>query len=133
MIGLIGSLLPVVGKVLDRVLPDTVEKDKVRAELQASLMEHSASIEKAAASVVIAEAKGESWIQRSWRPITMLSFVVIIVNNYIIVPWLKTFGLPAVHLEIPPDMWTLLSLGLSGYIVSRGAEKGIKSWKKQDG
>ena len=132
MIGLIGSLIPVVGKVLDRVLPDTVEKDKVRAELQASLMEHSASIEKAAASVVIAEAKGESWIQRSWRPITMLSFVVIIVNNYIIVPWLKTFGLPAVHLEIPPDMWTLLSLGLSGYIVSRGAEKGIKSWKQQD-
>jgi hypothetical protein len=132
MIGLISSLLPVVGKVLDRVLPDTVEKDKVRAELQASLMEHSASIEKAAASVVIAEAKGESWIQRSWRPITMLSFVVIIVNNYIIVPWLKTFGLPAVHLEIPPDMWTLLSLGLSGYIVSRGAEKGIKSWKQQD-
>jgi hypothetical protein len=74
MIGLIGSLIPVVGKVLDRVLPDTVEKDKVRAELQASLMEHSASIEKAAASVVVAEAKGESWIQRSWRPITMLSF-----------------------------------------------------------
>lgn len=132
MIGLISSLLPVVGNVLDRVLPDTVEKDKVRAELQASLMEHSASIEKAAASVVIAEAKGESWIQRSWRPITMLSFVVIIVNNYIVVPWLKTFGLPAVFLEIPPDMWTLLSLGLSGYIVSRGAEKGIKSWKQQD-
>lgn len=132
MIGLISSLLPVVGNVLDRVLPDTVEKDKVRAELQASLMEHSASIEKAAASVVIAEAKGESWIQRSWRPITMLSFVVIIVNNYIVVPWLKTFGLPAVFLEIPPDMWTLLSLGLSGYIVSRGAEKGIKSWKQQN-
>tara|TARA_B100000676_G_scaffold302841_1_gene352453 strand:+ start:86 stop:487 length:402 start_codon:yes stop_codon:yes gene_type:complete len=132
MIGLIGSLIPVVGKVLDRVLPDTVEKDKVRAELQASLLEHSASIEKAAASVVVAEAKGESWIQRSWRPITMLSFVVIIVNNYIVVPWLKTFGLPAVHLEIPPDMWTLLSLGLSGYIVSRGAEKGIKSWKQRD-
>ena len=132
MIGLISSLLPVVGNALDRVLPDTVEKDKVRAELQASLMEHSASIEKAAASVVIAEAKGESWIQRSWRPITMLSFVVIIVNNYIVVPWLKTFGLPAVFLEIPPDMWTLLSLGLSGYIVSRGAEKGIKSWKQQD-
>jgi len=132
MIGLIGSLIPVVGKVLDRVLPDTAEKDKVRAELQASLIEHSASIEKAAASVVVAEAKGESWIQRSWRPITMLSFVVIIVNNYIVVPWLKTFGFPAAHLDIPPDMWTLLSLGLSGYIVSRGAEKGIKTWKQSD-
>lgn len=34
MIGLITSLLPVVSNVLDRVLPDTVEKDKVKAELK---------------------------------------------------------------------------------------------------
>tara|TARA_R100001594_G_scaffold38894_1_gene70361 strand:+ start:12119 stop:12523 length:405 start_codon:yes stop_codon:yes gene_type:complete len=132
MIGLITSLLPVVGNVLDRVLPDTVEKDKVKAELQAQMLQHSASIERAAADVVVAEAKGESWIQRSWRPITMLSFVVIIVNNYIVVPWLKTFGLPAVFLEIPPDMWTLLSIGIGGYICSRGAEKGIQKWRDGD-
>lgn len=129
MIGLITSLLPVVGNVLDRVLPDTVEKDKVKAELQAQMLQHSAEIEKAAASVVVAEAKGESWLQRNWRPVTMMSFVVIIVNNYIAVPWLQTLGLPAVSLDIPPDMWSLLQIGIGGYIVSRGAEKGIKNWK----
>ena len=132
MINLIGSLLPVVGNVLDRVLPDQVERDKVKAELQAQMLQHSATIEKAAADVVVAEAKGESWLQRNWRPITMMSFVVIIVNNYIAVPWLQTFGVPSIHLDIPPDMWTLLQLGLSGYIVSRGAEKGIKMWKDGD-
>lgn len=129
MIGLITSLLPVVGNVLDRVLPDTVEKDKVKAELQAQMLQHSAEIEKAAASVVVAEAKGESWLQRNWRPVTMMSFVVIVVNNYIAVPWLQTIGLPAVSLDIPPDMWSLLQIGIGGYIVSRGAEKGIKNWK----
>ena len=132
MLGLIGSLLPVVGNVLDRVLPDTVEKDKVKAELQSQMLQHSSVIEKAAADVVVAEAQGESWIQRSWRPITMMSFVVIIINNYIAVPWLMTFGLPAIHLDIPPDMWSLLQIGLGGYIVSRGAEKGIKTWKNDD-
>lgn len=131
MIGLITSLLPVVGNVLDRVLPDTVEKDRVKAELHSQMLQHSSVIEKAAADVVIAEAKGESWIQRSWRPITMMSFVVIICNNYIAVPWLQTFGLPAVSLDIPPDMWSLLQIGLGGYIVSRGAEKGIKTWKEK--
>lgn len=129
MIGLITSLLPVVGNVLDRVLPDTVERDKVKSELQAQMLQHSAEIEKAAASVVVAEAKGESWLQRNWRPVTMMSFVVIIVNNYIAVPWLQTLGLPAVSLDIPPDMWSLLQIGIGGYIVSRGAEKGIKNWK----
>jgi hypothetical protein len=129
MIGLISSLLPVVSSVLDRVLPDTAERDKVKAELQAQMLQHSAEIEKAAASVVVAEAKGESWLQRNWRPVTMMSFVVIVVNNYIAVPWLTTFGLPAVSLDIPPDMWSLLQIGIGGYIVSRGAEKGIKNWK----
>lgn len=129
MIGLVSSLLPVVGNVLDRVLPDQVERDKVKAELQAQMLQHSATIEKAAAEVVVAEAKGESWLQRNWRPITMMSFVVIVVNNYIAVPWLQTFGAPAVSLDIPPDMWSLLQIGIGGYIVSRGAEKGIKTWK----
>lgn len=132
MIGLISSLLPVVGSVLDRVLPDTVEKDKVKAELQAQMLQHSASIEKAAADVVVAEAKGESWLQRNWRPVTMMSFVTIVVNNYIMVPWLNVFGLPAVALDIPPDMWSLLQIGIGGYIVSRGAEKGIKTWRDGD-
>ena len=129
MIGLISSLLPVGSSVLDRVLPDTVEKDKIKAELQAQMLQHSAEIEKAAASVVVAEAKGESWLQRNWRPVTMMSFVVIIINNYIAVPWLQTLGLPAVSLDIPPDMWSLLQIGIGGYIASRGAEKGIKTWK----
>lgn len=129
MIGLISSLLPVVGNVLDRVIPDTAERDKVKAELQAQMLQHSAEIEKAAASVVVAEAKGESWLQRNWRPVTMMSFVVIVINNYIAVPWLQTFGAPAVSLDIPPDMWGLLQIGIGGYIVSRGAEKGIKNWK----
>lgn len=129
MIGLVSSLLPVVGNVLDRVLPDQVERDKVKAELQAQMLQHSSVIEKAAADVVVAEAKGESWLQRNWRPITMMSFVVIVVNNYIAVPWLQTLGAPAVSLDIPPDMWSLLQIGIGGYIVSRGAEKGIKTWK----
>ena len=92
-------------------------------------MKHSASIEKAAARVVVAEAKGESWLQRNWRPVTMMAFVVIIINNYIVFPWFMMFDIPAIHLDIPPDMWSLLQIGIGGYIVSRGAEKGIKTWK----
>ena len=62
----------------------------------------------------------------------MMSFVVIIINNYIAVPWLQTLGAPAVSLDIPPDMWSLLQIGIGGYIVSRGAEKGIKTWRDKE-
>jgi hypothetical protein len=33
-------------------------------------------------------------------------------------------------LEIPPDMWDLLKIGLGGYVVSRGVEKTMKEYKK---
>ncbi|MCS7280543.1 MAG: hypothetical protein NZ583_02795 [Desulfobacterota bacterium] len=38
------------------------------------------------------------------------------------------FRLPS--LEIPPDMWTLLEIGIGGYVVGRSAEKIVKTWKK---
>ena len=73
--------------------------------------------------VITAEAKSEGILARNWRPITMLCFVAIITNNYILAPYLSLFGVPDVTLEIPDNMWNLLSLGIGGYMASRGAEK----------
>jgi len=80
-------------------------------------------------SIIEAEAKGDSWLQKSWRPITMLVFVFIIANNYIFFPYISLFGGTATALNIPPDMWDLLKLGLSGYILGRSGEKMIKTYK----
>ncbi|MCH7691787.1 MAG: hypothetical protein IIA17_12195 [candidate division Zixibacteria bacterium] len=54
------------------------------------------------------------WLTRLWRPITMLSFVLIIV--------LHSFGWLVVE-EIHDEMWTLIQIGLGGYVVGRSAEK----------
>ena len=77
------------------------------------------------------EAKSESYLARNWRPIMMLSFVAIIVNNHMLAPYLQLFGAPYIIMEIPENMWDLLKLGISGYIVGRSAEKGIKAWKEK--
>ncbi|MDH5772902.1 MAG: holin family protein, partial [Rhodospirillaceae bacterium] len=111
-------------KTLDRVLPDTVEKDRVRAELHASLLTNAAELERTAANVIMAEAGGESWLQRNWRPMLMVLFGLIIANNFLVVP---IFNTPTA--DIPPDMWDLLKLGLGGYVLGRSAEKGIRVWK----
>ncbi|MTI10268.1 3TM-type holin [Curvivirga aplysinae] len=124
MIPLLSALTPLIGGVLDRVIPDQVERDKVRLELETALLSHAADIEKAAASVVIAEAKGESWLQRNWRPMLMVLFGYIVAHNYVIAP---VFGVASV--VMPDHLWELLKIGVGGYIVSRGAEKGISLWK----
>ena len=124
MLQFLPLLFPILEKTLDRVLPDTVEKTKVRAELQSALLANAAELERTAASVIMAEAKGESWLQRNWRPMLMVLFGIIIANNFLIVP---LAGTPTA--EIPPDMWDLLKLGLGGYVLGRSAEKGVRAWK----
>jgi len=99
-------------------------------QLEAKANEAAAQVDTVRSNIIIAEAQGDSWLQRNWRPVTMLVFVVIIANNYILFPYVQLFGGPAVKLEIPPDMWSLLKLGIGGYIIGRSAEKGIKTWKE---
>jgi len=124
MLQFLPLLFPILEKTLDRVLPDTVQKDKVRAELQTALLANSAELERTAANIIMSEANGESWLQRNWRPMLMVLFGVIIANNFLIVP---IFNTPTA--DIPPDMWDLLKLGLGGYVLGRSAEKGIRVWK----
>lgn len=85
----------------------------------------------ARSNIIVAEAKSEHWLTSTWRPITMLTFVFIIANNYILAPYISallSFDMPT--LELTPDMWELIKIGLGGYVVSRGAEKVAKEWKK---
>ncbi len=123
------NLLPIIGTIIDRIssiIDQTVEdKDlanKIKAEIRLTLLTKEYDlIQKeleAKRDIIVAEATGQSWIQRNWRPITMLVFVYIIAHNFIISPLLSLDQLP-----IPPDMWDLLKLGMGGYIIGRSAEK----------
>lgn len=84
----------------------------------------------ASARVIEAEAKSDGRLARNWRPITMLVFVAIIANNYILYPYLSLIFEGAPILEIPPDMWALLKIGLGGYVVGRSGEKVAKLLKQ---
>jgi len=60
----------------------------------------------------------------------MLTFILIIANNYIVYPYLSLFWGKAPVLDIPSDMWGLLKIGLGGYVVGRSAEKAVKSFRE---
>lgn len=75
------------------------------------------------AGVVTAEANSTNRLASSWRPLLMYVFMAIIVNNYIVAPYLQAMFHFGLQLAIPPDMWELLKLGVGGYIVGRSIEK----------
>ena len=59
----------------------------------------------------------------------MLTFVAIVANNYLIYPYISLFWNSAPLLELPPDLWGLLKIGLGGYVVGRSAEKVASNFK----
>lgn len=115
-IGLLSVLAPIIGNILDRVFPDPIKRQEAFEQVQLELLAKESELIKAASSVIQAEATGESWLQRNWRPLTMVSFNVSIMGYW----FGLTPDLPAYAVE---SMFTLLQIGIGGYIVGRSAEK----------
>jgi hypothetical protein len=136
------SAIPIVGNIIDGVIgliDKTVEDKDEAAKLKSQMiavfqnadLEKFTSLVKAQAGIVMAEANGHSWLQRNWRPLLMLIFMVIIANNFIIHPYVSLFtgGEHSVALKIPENMWALLKIGVGGYVVGRSGETITKLWK----
>ena len=123
---ILAPLISGVFGVIDKAVEDKDQAASIKAKLQEMVLTGQMKEIESAASIIVAEAKGDSWLQRSWRPLLMCLFGVIIANNYLVVP---LFGTPAA--AIPPDMWELLKLGVGGYVLGRSVEKGVRVWKRE--
>ena len=123
-IPILGGLMDMGNQLIKSWFPDKDEADQKQLEFLAIIQSGKLKELESAASVITAEAQSESWITRSWRPITMLTFVALVAAH-----WL---GFTAENIT-PDEISSLLDIvkiGLGGYMVSRGAEKSIKEWKK---
>lgn len=121
---IIGPLIGGLFGLIDKSVEDKDQAAKIKSSLQEMVLTGQIKEIEAAAAIIAAEAQGESWLQRNWRPLLMCLFGLIIANNYLVVP---LFGTPMA--DIPPDMWELLKLGVGGYVVGRSVEKGVKVWR----
>tara|TARA_R110000824_G_scaffold182458_1_gene363300 strand:+ start:250 stop:648 length:399 start_codon:yes stop_codon:yes gene_type:complete len=119
--------------VTDLVGQFVEDKDKAN-ELETAIKNKLIGLEqevvKAQRDVIVAEANSQSFIARNWRPIMMLTFVFIIANNYILFPYVQLFGGTSLELEIPDAMWSLLKIGVGGYVCGRSGEKMVESYAK---
>ena len=120
MLDFLKQIINPVAKVVDEVHTSDEERLKlktalytVEVQLATKALDYEKSILQAKQSIIVAEAQGQSWMQRNWRPITMLTFLVLVVAD--------TFGLT--HFRLSEEAWTLLQIGLGGYVVGRSAEK----------
>lgn len=116
--------------VIDKAVTDKDEAARLKHEIQTQLIDAENSALKSQMQVILAEAAGESWLQRNWRPILMLTIVAIVANNYLIAPYLSAMFGVGLTLPLPDALWNLMTLGVGGYIAGQTAERGISSWQQ---
>lgn len=118
---ILSAIIKPVIDLTDKILTNKAEAEKFKVEFQSLIVNQYANvIEKeidARAATLSAELSG-NFFQRTWRPVLMMTFNIIIFFNYIIAPIFKIEMLP-----IPPEMWTLIQLSVAGYIGARSIEK----------
>tara|TARA_R100001594_G_scaffold15312_1_gene32183 strand:+ start:1547 stop:1960 length:414 start_codon:yes stop_codon:yes gene_type:complete len=135
MIQLLGAASPIISalfKTVDKVVDSKEEKDRIKAKIQEQALAGEMKEISTAANIILAEAKSESWLARSWRPLLMMVAIVIIANNYLLVPYANALFNFGIMLELPDALWTLLTIGVGGYSIGRSAEKVSMNLKKPD-
>jgi len=126
IVDVIGSVVKPISNLIDDITTTDEERDYAKiklSEIENSLIIQLINFEKGIietkGKVIEAEVKGESWLQRNWRPIAMLTFLVLVICD--------SFGLLAFRLS--EEAWTLLQIGIGGYVVGRSGEKILKNIK----
>lgn len=111
----------------------TIEKQKleikkqmqeIEAAVRTKMIEYDGKLQEAQAKIIESEASSASWLARNWRPITMLTFVALIVAR-----WLG-FSAPNITPEVEQQLYEIIKFGLGGYVIGRSAEKAVQSYSQ---
>lgn len=117
---ILADVVKPITQLIDDVHTSSEEKLQIKShiyEMQSKfageMLKYEGELAKCKSDIIKSEAQGASWLQRTWRPITMLTFLVLVVCD--------SFGLLAFRLS--EEAWTLLQIGLGGYVAGRTVEK----------
>ncbi len=123
---LIAGIFKPFADLVNNVHTSTEEKQAMRnklaeilAAVELQFLELSKQLITAQQAVITAEANGQSWLQRNWRPLTMVNFLILINLDY--------FGV--LNHPLSERVWDVITWGLGGYVVGRSAEKVAGSLK----
>ena len=112
-----GGVIKQVGDVIDNLFTSDEERANAKIKVLEVLKQQQLELQKLQTEIIVAEANG-NWLQRSWRPILMLSFGFIVIYVKFVAP-LFDLKIP----ELENEFWDLLQIGIGGYVVGRSAEK----------
>jgi hypothetical protein len=121
---ILGAVVKPVADLIDDLHTSPEEKARLRmgvmavqVEMGSKLLEYETARMNMQQKIIEAEAKSAHWVTSTWRPVTMLTFLGLVVS----------YWLGYTPENIGPDqvnsLLDLIKLGLGGYVIGRSAEK----------
>ena len=115
------GIVSAVGELVDRLTLPAREKKHLETDLLRVFMEWEQRVMEARTAVLVEEARG-NWLQRSWRPLVMLIFaLIVLVGTFTSLPILSDTS----------RFWDLLEIGIGGYVVGRSGEKIMQAFTRK--
>jgi hypothetical protein len=86
--------------------------------VQQAILQFQSSVIASVNQTMQAEAKSEHWLQWTWRPIFGFTGSAMLINNYILLPYLVQFG--ATLIAVPMEVWMMIMAVLGVAAWTRG-------------
>lgn len=122
---MIDTVLKIATPLIERLFPNPEKQNEAKLQLMQMAQKGELQSMATKAGVITAEINGESWLQRNWRPVTMLTFTGLVVAH-----WLG-WTAPNLDQQQVLALLEIVKIGLGGYVVGRSAEKVAKVWKEK--
>lgn len=111
-----GNAVKQIGDVVNGLSTTDDEKSKAKNELTQIVMGMLVAMSQVQGEIIKSETNG-NWLQRGWRPVTILTLVYVVVAKW------HGWTNPDIPLEMELQLMGLIKIGLGGYVASRGVEK----------
>jgi hypothetical protein len=120
---LIPAITGIISKAIDKAVPDKDEAERLKAQITLQAMQQSHAELQGAVSIIMAEANGESWLQRNWRPLLMIWFAALVGAH-----WLG-FTPPNLPESVVNNLLDIVQVGVGGYVLGRSGEKMVRAYR----
>ena len=114
--------------IIDKLIPDGSLNARLKAEIETRLLQSDDRLAELQRDLLAIELKSDSWLTRSWRPMLMYLVMLLLAVYGLLLPLFEAIfgkleGFEPRWQQFPDGLWTLLMLGVGGYIGGRTVEK----------
>ena len=121
------NMLPAIADIIDKVIPNPNERDKLKLELQKVEASENVSRLNALGGML----SNNNWFVSGAIPAILWIIALAIFNNFVLLPWAGVFGATLPEVALPEPVWTLAGWIITGLLGKKVIDN--NEWYRKDG